>query len=83
MKDSAAYNLTCPVCTLQCRATGMRRRFGCFGKRVSSDMNYLDGVFGDGGIHASAEDLLRWDAPCARARWFRMSSTSRLTRRAG
>lgn len=62
MKDSAAYNLTCPVCTLQCRATGMRRRFGCFGKRVSSDMNYLDGVFGDGGIHASAEDLLRWDA---------------------
>ena len=61
MKDSAAYNLTCPVCTLQCRATGMRKRFGCFGKRVSSDMNYLDGVFGDGGIHASAEDLLRWD----------------------
>ena len=62
MRDSAAYNLTCPVCTLQCRATGMRRRFGCFGKRVASDMNYLDGVFGDGGIHASAEDLLRWDA---------------------
>lgn len=62
MKDSAAYNLTCSVCTLQCRATGMRRRFGCFGKRVSSDMNYLDGVFGDGGIHASAEDLLRWDS---------------------
>jgi CubicO group peptidase (beta-lactamase class C family) len=62
MKDSAAYNLTCPVCTLQCRATGMRRRFGCFGRRVSSDMNYLDGVFGDGGIHASVEDLLRWDA---------------------
>jgi len=61
MKDSAAYNLTCPVCTLRCRATGLRRRFGCFGKRVSSDMNYLDGVFGDGGIHASAEDLLRWD----------------------
>lgn len=61
MKDSAAYNLTCPVCTLQCRATGLRRRFGCFGKRVSSDMNYLDGVFGDGGVHASAEDLLRWD----------------------
>jgi CubicO group peptidase (beta-lactamase class C family) len=62
MKDSAAYNLTCPVCTLQCRATGMRRRFGCFGRRVASDMNYLDGVFGDGGIHASARDLLRWDA---------------------
>ncbi|NJO33974.1 MAG: beta-lactamase family protein [Rhodospirillales bacterium] len=62
MNDSAAYNLTCPVCTLQCRATGMRRRFGCFGRRVASDMNYLDGVFGDGGIHASARDLLRWDA---------------------
>ncbi len=62
MKNSAAYNLTCPVCTLHCRATGLRRRFGCFGGRVSSDMNYLDGVFGDGGIHASAEDLLRWDA---------------------
>jgi CubicO group peptidase (beta-lactamase class C family) len=61
MRDSAAYNLTCPVCTLQCRATGMRRRFGCFGKRVASGVNYLDGVFGDGGIHASAEDLLRWD----------------------
>ena len=27
-----------------------------------SDLNFFDGIFGDGGIYASAEDLVRWDA---------------------
>jgi CubicO group peptidase (beta-lactamase class C family) len=62
MKDSAAYNLTCKVCPLQTRAYGFRLRFGCYGKPISQDLNYLDGVFGDGGIYSSARDLARWDA---------------------
>jgi CubicO group peptidase (beta-lactamase class C family) len=36
----------------------MRRNFG---KLVLCDLNFFDGTFGDGGIYASAEDLLRWD----------------------
>jgi CubicO group peptidase (beta-lactamase class C family) len=61
MNDSAAFNLASARCTLQCRVFGFRRRFVCFGGKVPCDLNYLDGVFGDGGIYASAEDLVRWD----------------------
>jgi len=61
MNDSAAFNLTCEQCTLQCRVFGFRKRFICFGRKVLCDLNYLDGVFGDGGIYASADDLVRWD----------------------
>jgi hypothetical protein len=39
----------------------MRKRFGRFGKKVRCDLNHLDGVFGDGGIYASAEDIVRLD----------------------
>ena len=50
MNDSAAFNLTSKECPLQARVYGFRKRFVCFGKKVSCDLNYLDGVFGDGGI---------------------------------
>jgi CubicO group peptidase (beta-lactamase class C family) len=73
MQDSAAFNLASKECTLRCRVFGLRKRFGCFGRKERCDLNYLDGVFGDAGICASAEDLLRWDTalrdgtliPCA------------------
>jgi CubicO group peptidase (beta-lactamase class C family) len=61
MNDSAAFNLASARCTLQCRVFGFRKRFLCFGQKVLYDLNHLDGVFGDGGIYASAEDLVRWD----------------------
>ena len=62
MNDSAAFNLASKECTLRSRVFGLRKRFVCFGKKLACDLNYLDGVFGDGGIYASAEDLARWDA---------------------
>ena len=62
MNDSAAFNLTSKECPLRSRVFGFRKRFVCFGRKLDSDLNYLDGVFGDGGIYASAEDLVRWDA---------------------
>jgi CubicO group peptidase (beta-lactamase class C family) len=62
MNDSAAFNLVSKECPLASRAFGLRKRFVCFGKKRDCDMNYLDGVFGDGGIYASAADLVRWDA---------------------
>jgi CubicO group peptidase (beta-lactamase class C family) len=62
MKDSAAFNRSSKECTLQCRVFGLRKRFICFGRKVRCDLNYLDGLFGDAGICASAGDLLRWDA---------------------
>jgi CubicO group peptidase (beta-lactamase class C family) len=62
MHDSAAFNLASKECPLRSRVFGFRKRFACFGKKVRSDLNFLDGVYGDGGIYASAEDLVRWDA---------------------
>jgi CubicO group peptidase (beta-lactamase class C family) len=61
MKDSAAFNLVSKECPLRFRVFGLHRRFACFGQKVLRDLNYLDGVFGDGGIYASAGDLVRWD----------------------
>jgi len=62
MNDSAAFNLASKQCPLRCRVFGFRKRYVCFGKKLRADLNYLDGVFGDGGLYASAEDLVRWDA---------------------
>jgi N-acyl-D-amino-acid deacylase len=62
MNDSAAFNLASKECTLRSRVFGFRKSFICFGKKVCCDLNYLDGVFGDGGIYASGEDLVRWDS---------------------
>ena len=61
MNDSAAFNLTSKEFPLRARVFGFRRRFVCLGKYVLCDLNYLDGVFGDAGVYASAEDLVRWD----------------------
>jgi CubicO group peptidase (beta-lactamase class C family) len=62
MDDSAAFNLASKQCPLRSRVFGLRRTYAGFGKKVSCDLNYLDGVYGDGGIYASARDLARWDA---------------------
>jgi N-acyl-D-amino-acid deacylase len=61
MDDSAAFNLASKECTLRSRVFGLRRTYAGFGRKVSCDLNYLDGVYGDGGIYASAGDLARWD----------------------
>ncbi|MBA2400040.1 MAG: beta-lactamase family protein [Bradyrhizobium sp.] len=60
MNDSAAFNLASRECPLRSRVFGFRKSF--FGKKVLSDLNYLDGVYGDGGIYSSTSDLARWDA---------------------
>jgi CubicO group peptidase (beta-lactamase class C family) len=62
MRDSAAFNLSSPSCPLRERAFGYSRRDGGLGPIEASDLNMLDGTFGDGGIYASAADLVRWDA---------------------
>jgi CubicO group peptidase (beta-lactamase class C family) len=59
MDDSAAFYLPAKECPLQSRVFGLRRRFG---RKRLDDLNYLDGIFGDGAIYASSKDLLRWDA---------------------
>ncbi|MGH6707768.1 MAG: serine hydrolase domain-containing protein [Bradyrhizobium sp.] len=60
MNDSAAFNLASRTCPLSSRVFGFRKSL--FGKKVLSDLNYLDGVYGDGGIYSSCRDLVRWDA---------------------
>lgn len=62
MQDSAAFNLTSDSRSLPNRVFGMRTRMMCFGGEEAADLNYLDGLFGDGGIYASANDLIRFDA---------------------
>ncbi len=61
MNDSGAFNKLSAVDALPERVFGFHRRHHFFGKRISNDLNYLDGITGDGGIYASARDLLRWD----------------------
>jgi CubicO group peptidase (beta-lactamase class C family) len=58
MTDSAAFNLASAQCTLRQRVFGFRRHRG---QNLPCDLNFLDGVYGDGGIYSSAEDLVRWD----------------------
>ena len=58
MTDSAAFNLSSKECPLRSRVFGLRVSFR---RKVLCDLNFLDGMFGDGGIYASAEDLVRWD----------------------
>ena len=58
MNDTAAFNLTIKEFPLRSRVYGLRRSVG---RMVLSDLNFFDGIFGDGGIYSSAEDLLRWD----------------------
>ena len=58
MKDSAAFNLLSKECPLSCRAFGFRKEDGF---NIRCDLNFLDGVFGDGGIYSSARDLVLFD----------------------
>jgi CubicO group peptidase (beta-lactamase class C family) len=58
MKDSAAFNLASKECSLRERVYGFRRHGG---QILPCDLNFLDGVYGDGGVYASAQDLLRFD----------------------
>ena len=62
MNDSAAFNLASKECPLGSRVFGFKRSLAGFGPKVLSDLNYLDGVYGDGGIYSSTSDLARWDA---------------------
>ncbi len=62
MRESAAFNLTSDPRMLPNRVFGLRRRVMCFGRDEPCDLNYLDGLFGDAGIYASAADLVRFDA---------------------
>jgi CubicO group peptidase (beta-lactamase class C family) len=58
MKDSAAFNLASKECPLHQRVYGFRRHRG---QTLPCDLNFLDGVYGDGGIYSTAEDLVRFD----------------------
>jgi CubicO group peptidase (beta-lactamase class C family) len=58
MNDTTAFNLTIKEFPLRSRVYGLQRSVG---RTVLADLNFLDGIFGDGGIYSSAEDLLRWD----------------------
>jgi len=58
MNDSAAFNLASRECPLRERVFGFRRQQG---RTMPCDLNFLDGVYGDGGIYSSAHDLVRWD----------------------
>jgi CubicO group peptidase (beta-lactamase class C family) len=58
MNDSAAFNLSSKENPLRTRVIGFQRRLG---RKQPSDLNFLDGVFGDGGIYSSTHDLLLWD----------------------
>lgn len=61
MTDSSAFNLSSAECCLQQRVFGCRATLAGFGSRELFDLNFLDGVYGDGGIYSSARDLVRWD----------------------
>ena len=61
MNDSGAFNKLSAVDALPERVFGFRRRYRFFGKRIADDLNFVDGTTGDGGIYASARDLLKWD----------------------
>ena len=61
MADSSAFNLSSRECSLQQRVFGCRATLAGFGRKELFDLNFLDGVYGDGGIYSSARDLARWD----------------------
>ena len=57
MKNTVLYNLTLKM-TVPNRVYGFRRENG---KEVMNELGRFDGVWGDGNVYASAEDLLKWD----------------------
>tara|TARA_R110002072_G_scaffold136124_2_gene278204 strand:- start:182729 stop:183865 length:1137 start_codon:yes stop_codon:yes gene_type:complete len=59
MKHSRVFNLLSGE-EPENRVFGFKRQFFLFGRKKLCDLNRFDGVAGDGGIYASAEDLLIW-----------------------
>ena len=57
-----------PVQGMPAELPGVRLRRKEDGFSIRCDLNFLDGVFGDGGIYSSARDLVRSTARCAKAR---------------
>ncbi|MDZ4713832.1 MAG: serine hydrolase [Cytophagales bacterium] len=57
LRNTRAYNLTLKD-PIPNRVYGFRRENG---RNVSNDLVLFDGIWGDGNIYASAEDLLKWD----------------------
>lgn len=57
LKNTCAYNLFLKTLPTN-RVFGFRRDNG---KNPSYDLMRLDGIWGDGNIYSSAEDLLQWD----------------------
>ncbi len=57
LKNTYIYNITMP-------AYPASRVFGFHysnGKQVPDDLQYVDGIIGDGNIYSTAEDLYKWD----------------------
>jgi len=60
MNDTQVFNLLSDNEPTK-RVYGYKREYGPFGgKRLPHDLNYFDGVAGDGGIYSSAHDLNLW-----------------------
>ena len=60
MNDSAIFNKLSPKKTLKHRVYGFSWAGILDNTKVLNDLNYLDGVAGDGGVYTTASDLLKW-----------------------
>ena len=60
MYDTAIFNLQSDSKVLKNRVYGFRTRGVFVKKKVYNDLNYLDGVAGDGAVYSSSFDLLKW-----------------------
>ena len=60
MNDSAIFNKLSPKETLEHRVYGFGRAEDLDNPKVLNDLDYLDGVAGDGGVYTTASDLLKW-----------------------
>lgn len=60
MNDTKVFNLLSEVEPAK-RVYGYKNSFWLFGgKKLPQDLNYFDGVAGDGGVYSSAHDLYIW-----------------------
>lgn len=57
-KNTLMYNLTQKGKVIPNRVFGFSRENG---QNISSDLMRMDGIWGDGNVYASADDLLKWD----------------------
>jgi len=60
MNDSAILNKLSEASVLKHRVYGFSNAGVFDNTKVLYDLNYLDGVAGDGGVYTTASDLLRW-----------------------